>query len=488
MIILDGYGEGEPSPFNAVKNANTPTLNNIKSAGYSLIKTDGEAVGLFDGEMGGSEVGHTTIGAGRIVPSVAKQISEDIKSGQFKNIEALKTSLNELKKNNADLHLVGLMSDKNIHSDINHCVELAKLADKNAKNVYIHFITDGRDSGCFDSLKYLDYFLEETKELKNCEIASVMGRFYAMDREMNMDRTNLAVDTMFSVGGAIKQSEVRKYIKNQHDNGVMDEYIEPIHVKTKKGFKVNENDCIIFFNFREDRLRQIVKCCETLNCKLLTMATVGDVNAISIYPSRVVEHTLSEYLSENGLSQIKISESTKYAHVTYFLNGGKEHPFKKEDRIHVPTIKVENFSKTPKMKAKEITKETIKAIKKNYDAIIVNFSNPDMIGHTGNYEATVKALEFVDKCLKKILAVANKKEYFALITADHGNAESMLTADGLPNTAHTLNKVFCAVVDNAKYKMKKQGGLKDIAPTFINLLGLKPNKHFEGKSLATIDK
>lgn len=488
MIILDGYGEGKDSCFNAVKNANTPTLNEIKKNPYSLIKTDGEAVGLFDGEMGGSEVGHTTIGAGRIVPSLAKQIHDDIEDGTFAKNKELKKVLSALKKDKANLHIVGLMSDKNIHSDIAHAVELIKISSSSAKNIYTHFITDGRDSGCFDSLKYYDYFKEQTKQVKNCEIASVMGRFYAMDREKNMDRTSLAVETMFSVNGAIEQNEIRKYIKGQHDNNVMDEYIEPIHVKTNDECKLKENDVIIFFNFREDRLRQIVKVCEQFGCTLITMASVGETNSISLYPSRVIEHTLSEYLSENNLSQVKISESTKYAHVTYFLNGGKESSFKKEDRIHVPTIKVDNFSKTPKMKAKEITKEAIKSIKKDYDAIIVNFSNPDMVGHTGDYLATVKALEYVDKCLKKLLKFALKNKYFALITADHGNAEEMQTKDGLPNTAHTLNKVFCAVVDNKTYKIKKNGGLKDISPTFIHLLGLKPNKHFEGKSLVTIDK
>jgi len=488
MIILDGYGEGEASPFNAVKNANTPTLKEIKQGKICSIKTDGEAVGLFDGEMGGSEVGHTTIGAGRVIPSMAKQIKYDISTKLFSKNKTLKNCLDNLKKNKSNLHLVGLMSDKNIHSDIAHAVEIVKLSASSAKNIFVHFITDGRDSGCYDSLKYLDYFLQHTKDVKNCEIASVMGRFYAMDREKNMDRTTIAFETMFKVNGSISQNEIKKYIKSQHEIGNMDEFIEPIHVKTKEDCVVNDEDCVFFFNFREDRLRQIVKVSEQLNCSILTMAPVGLTSAIPLYPAKEVDHTLSEYLSENNLSQIKISESTKYAHVTYFLNGGKEEPFKREDRVHVPTLKVDNFSKAPKMKAKEITKETLKAIKKGYDAIIVNFSNADMVGHTGDYAATLKALECVDKCIKKILSLAKKKKYFALLTADHGNAEEMRTAEGLPHTAHTLNKVFCAVVIDNSYKMKKNGELKDIAPTFINLLGLKPNKFFEGKSLVSLDK
>ncbi len=488
MIILDGYGEGKASPFNAVANANTPTLNKIKQGKTSLIKTDGEAVGLFEGEMGGSEVGHTTIGAGRIIPSMAKQIGDDVKSGELAKNEKLNFHLNELKKEKANLHVVGLMSDKNIHSDISHAVEICKIASTKAKNIFVHFITDGRDSGCFDSLKYLNFFKTETQAIKNVEIASVMGRFYAMDREKNWDRTEFACDTMFKINGSIEQADVEKYIKDQHNSNVMDEYIKPVHVKTKANSTLTENDLVVFFNFREDRLRQIVKKTENFNCKIITMASVGGVDSIVLYPAKIVENTLSQYLSENGLSQIKISESTKYAHVTYFLNGGKEEPFEKEDRIHVPTIKVDNFVKTPKMRAKEITRQTLKCIKKGYDAIIVNFSNPDMIGHTGDYNATIVALKFLDKCLNKILKAVKKNNYFALITADHGNAEEMQTNDGLPNTAHSLNKVFCGVFGIDGYKMKKSGGLKDIAPTFIKLLGLRASKHFEGKSLVTLDK
>jgi len=379
------------------------------------------------------------------------------------------------------------MSDKNIHSDISHAVELIKIAKNNAKNIFVHFIADGRDSGCYDSLKYYDYLSENIKNIKNCEVASVMGRFYAMDREKNMDRTTLAMETMFKVNGSINKSEIKKYLKSQHDEGIMDEYIKPVHVKTKANSELTNNDCVLFFNFREDRLRQIVKETEKQECKVVTMAPVGGVSSTSIYGNKIVEHTLSEYLSENNLKQVKISESTKYAHVTYFLNGGKEEPFKMEDRIHVPTMKVKNFAKTPKMRAKEITKQTINSIKKGYDAIIVNFSNADMVGHTGDYKATVKALEYLDVCLGKIIKAVKNFGYFALITADHGNAEQMRTEENLPHTAHSLNPVFCSLVANFSYRMKKNGGLQDIAPTFVHLLGLKKCAHFEGSSLVKVD-
>ena len=480
LVILDGYGEGKPYEFNAVANAKTPTLNYLKKQSNSLLKTHGESVGLFEEEMGGSEVGHTTIGAGRIVNSTAKQIRDDIKCKKFSKNKVLTKMLEDLKKNDADLHLFGLMSDKNIHSDISHCVEIVKLAKDNAKNIYIHFITDGRDSGAYDSLKYLKYLENNIKSIKNSSILSVSGRFYAMDRENHEERTNEAFEACFTQNKTI--TNVEKYIKDQHAEGKNDQYIEPVAVKSETYQGVNKNDCVLFFNFREDRLRQIVKKCEELNCSLVTMSDVGGTKSKVMYPNKIVKNTLSEYLSENNLSQIKIGESTKYAHVTYFLNGGREERFNKEDRVHVPSYNVGDFSLTPQMKAKEITKEVKNAIKKDYDAIIVNYSNADMVGHTGNYEATVKSLEIVDKCLKKVIKCAKKNKYFVMITADHGNSEEMKTKNGEPQMAHTINPVFC-VIANSGLNMKKEGGLKDVAPTFVELMGLKPNKYFEGQSL-----
>lgn len=480
LIILDGYGEGKAGPYNAVKNAKTPTLNKLKTQPYSLISTHGEAVGLFKEDMGGSEVGHTTIGAGRVVNSTLKQISNDISNGEFANNKVLTKTLNDLQKNNADLHLFGLMSDKNVHSNIYHCLEIIRLAKDKAKQIYIHFVTDGRDTEVYESLKYLKILQKNIKNIKNCSILSVSGRFYAMDRENYAERTNEAFNACFAQNNPI--SDVEKYIQDQHLQGVTDQYVKPASVKSKTFQGVNEKDCILFFNFREDRLRQIVKKCEELKCNLITMASVGGVNAKAMYPNKIVKNTLSEYLSKSGLKQIKISETTKYAHVTYFFNGGIEQPFENEHRVHIPTIQVDDFSKTPKMRAKEITSEIKKAIKNEYDVIIVNYSNADMVGHTGNYLATIKTIECVDKCIKSVLDFAKKYGYFVMITADHGNAEEMKNEKGNQHVAHTTNPVFC-VIANSGLKMKKEGELKDIAPTFVQLLGLKPNKHFEGESL-----
>ncbi|MBE7076672.1 MAG: phosphoglycerate mutase (2,3-diphosphoglycerate-independent) [Clostridiales bacterium] len=488
MIILDGYGEGESSPFNAVKNANTPTLDKVKENGFSLIKTSGESVGLFPLDMGGSEVGHMTLGAGRVVPTTAKLISDEIKSKNFEKNKNLIKILKKLEKCGSNLHLVGLMSDKRIHSDINHCVELVKIASKYAKNVFIHFITDGRDCGIYDSLKYLKFLKKEIKSIENCEIASVGGRDFAMDRDKNMDKIETAFNAMFSNEKKIKN--VENYIKKQHELGFTDQFIQPARVETKGDSSFNKNDLVFFFNFREDRLRQMVDFVQSKSMCVAAMSNVGGSKGVVLYPNKNVKNTLSEHLSKLGIKHVKISESTKYAHVTYFFNGGQEAPFEMEERVHIKTKSTEDFALTPKMRAKEITSETIKHIKKNYGAIIVNFSNPDMIGHTGNYEKTKIAIEYLDKCVKKILKCAKKNDYFVMLTADHGNSEQMRTENNQPHMAHTLNDVFCSVVSQNNVVLKEKGELSDIAPTFLDLMRVKANKSFTGHSLIinSVDK
>lgn len=483
LLILDGYGEGKEGAYNAVANAKSPFLHELKKASYSLIKTDGESVGIFKGEMGGSEVGHMTIGAGRIVKSTAKEIHDDILNGNFRKNKTLIDVLKKLKNSGGNLHLLGMMSDKNVHSNINHAYEIIELAKDYAKTIFLHLFTDGRDTPPYDSLKYIKDVKNHIKNIKNCEIASISGRFY-LDRENNLDRTKKAYDNMFVKNNEIDANDIENYLKSQHTSGNTDQFIEPIHIKTKSKFALNKNDVILIFNFREDRVRQLAKmCADNAGCTLVTMADVGGVDSVVLYHSASANHTLSEHLSNLNIRQIKISESTKYAHVTYFLNGNREEPFSKEDRIHVPSLKVDDFAKTPKMRAGQITKEVLNSIRKGYDAIIVNYSNPDMIGHTGNYEATVKAIEYLDKCVKKVVNFARKNGYFLIITADHGNAECMRTKDGLPHMAHTLNRVFCTVLDDVPHKLRKYGGLYDIAPTFLDLMQVAPNKYFEGKSL-----
>lgn len=482
LIILDGYGEGKPGPYNAVENANTPFLKHVKTLSHSLLKADSEAVGLFKGDLGGSEVGHMTIGAGRIIPSTLKKIDDDFKSGAFKNNKTLNKILDGLKTHHGNLHLIGMMSDKNVHSNINHAYQIIDMAKTRANNIFLHLFTDGRDTPPHDSLKYIKQVKNRIKNIKNCEIASIGGRGLAMDREGNWDRTELAFKAMFQPKKTIKPGEIEAYLAEQHKS-VNDQFVEPVHVETLADATPAKNDVLFFFNFREDRMRQIVKRCESLGCKMITMARVDTAETTELYPAASAKNTLCEHLSKLGYRQIKISETTKYAHVTYYLNGGREQPFENEDRVHVKTRKVENFATTPKMRAGEIATEAVKAVETGYDAIYVNFSNPDMLGHTGEYEPVVASLEFVDKCVKKVADFALKHGYFVMITADHGNAEEMRTPDGQPHMAHTLNRVMCVVLDDQPHKMKRFGGLQDIAPTFLNLMGAKPNRAFEGQNL-----
>lgn len=482
LLILDGYGEGEAGMYNAVINANTPTLDKIKSKGYALLKTHGESVGLFESEMGGSEVGHLTIGSGRVVNTIAKQIRDEIRSGEFRKNKVINHIADKLSANGGNLHLIGLMSDKNVHSNIEHCIEVIKHLHKKVKNIYVHFISDGRDSGIADSIKYLELLNSTIKDIPNCEILSVGGRFYGMDRERLLDRTEKAFDAMFNKVNEI--DDVESYLKLNHANNVTDENIVPVSVKSSTYNKVSENDVVFFFNFREDRMRQIAKRCEKLNCEIVTMSNVGGVNSLVAYPKTTTTNTLSEYLSEHGLKQIKITETTKYAHLTYFLNGGEEKPFPNEDRICFETIETDNYAKTPKMRAEDITEEVVLSIEKGYDAVIINFPNPDIVGHMGDYDAVVTAIECLDKCVEKIINKATEKGYFVIVTADHGNAESMVRENGEPNMSHTINKVFCAVIDNGEnLPVVKEGELKNVAPTFVEMMQLKQSPYFEGKSL-----
>ena len=484
LVILDGYGEGKDYNYNAETRANTPFLKGLHKLPHSLLNACGEDVGLLKGVMGGSEVGHMTIGAGRVISGSAKLIKDEIANGNFFAHKKLNKELDALNIRGGDLHLVGMMSDKNVHCDINHAFAIIEMAQSRAKNIFLHLFTDGRDTAPCESVRYLKMVNNKIKRYKNCQIASLCGRAYGMDREENLDRTKLAFNNMFFEGKTIKQSEAEAYLESEHTAGRNDQFVLPIKLKTKAECELKNKDLVFMFNFREDRVRQLAKMIsEKSACRLITMANASGAKGVSLYPPTAVKHSLGEYLSKLGLRQIRISESTKYAHLTYFFNGGREEPFPLEDRVHIRSFKVKDFSATPKMKAEEITKEAIKAINNDYDAILINYSNPDMLGHTGNFEATVQSLEFLDGCLKKLSDAARKKGYFILFTADHGNAEMMRYDNGEVHIAHTLNRVFCTALDDVAHKFTKYGGLRDIAPTFVDLMGIKQNKHFEGQSL-----
>ncbi len=486
LLILDGYGEAEKSKFNAVTNANTPYIDYLReNYSYSLLYTHGRAVGLPNDAMGGSEVGHTTIGAGRIVKSMPVKIDDEIESGQFFEKELFVDSCKKLASRKGALHIGGLFSDKQIHSNIYHAFALMKMAKQcGIERVFMHAFTDGRDCSVDDSFKYLELFNDNAKAIGVGEIATISGRFYAMDREKNLERTAQALSVMQKID--FDYTSAYDCLKNSHENGVTDEFVVPSRIKTNQKYSFDNNDLFIFFNFRADRMKQPVEMLNNMDVMdIITFCDFYKGKRVKyIYDEEDIKGTLSEYISSLGLKQLKISESTKYAHVTYFLNGGREQAFDGEDRIHVETEKTADFALTPKMRAGEIADSTVEALDKNeYDMIVVNFSNPDMIGHTGNYDATVTALEFLDGCVKKVVKKALEKDYFVLLTADHGNAEEMRDSNGKVQTAHSLNPVICMVIDNEKHTMAQTGGLKDIAPTILKLMQLTPNPIFEGKIL-----
>ncbi|MBQ7797508.1 MAG: 2,3-bisphosphoglycerate-independent phosphoglycerate mutase [Clostridia bacterium] len=486
LLILDGYGEAPKNEYNAVTNANTPYLNYLRATyPSSLVYTDGRSVGLPNGAMGGSEVGHTTIGAGRIIKTTTVKIDDEIESGEFFKHKEFVDKFAKLKQQNGALHIGGLFSDKQIHSDLNHAFALMKLAKQyDIDRVFFHAFTDGRDCAQNSSFSYLEKFNQAVAEIDVGEIATIGGRFYAMDREGNLERTNQALNVMQKLD--YDYASAYDCLRASHDKGITDEFVVPSRIKTKKEYTFNDNDLFIFYNFRADRMKQPVKVLNDLNIMdIITFCDFAKGDKIAnIYNDEGITGTLSEYLSSLSLKQLKISESTKYAHVTYFLNGGREMPFDGEERIHIETEKTTDFALTPKMRAGEIAKSTVQALNtQQYDAIIVNFSNPDMIGHTGNYNATVQALEFLDKCVKDVVETALNNEYFVLLTADHGNAEEMRDSMGNIQTAHSLNPVICLTIDKTEHDMVQYGGLKDIAPTFIYLMGLQPNPKFEGDVL-----
>ena len=488
LLILDGYGEGEKSKYNAVENANTPYLKKIKvEKPNCLLGTDSKFVGLPSHTMGGSEVGHMTIGGGKIKRSMQVKIDDDIESGAFFKQKVLVDAFLKLQKSSGALHIAGLWSDKQIHSNIKHAFALLKMAKMyNIDKVFVHAITDGRDTSPRCCQKYFEEFTMLCNQLNLGEIATIGGRFYMMDRENNLDRTSLAIDKIMQKDADF--DSVNQCIEHFYKLDKGDEFFLPSRITTQKEYTgVNNNDLFVFFNTRGDRMKQPVKMAsEKFGCEIVTLCDFVEADNIKyVYDEDFLKNGICEYLCNMGKKVLKISESTKYAHVTYFFNGGREEPFKNEERIHIITQKTDDYALTPFMRAKEITDEVVKAVEsQKYDMIVVNYSNPDMIGHTGNYEAVVKSLEFLDNCVKTVIESATQHNNFVLLCADHGNAECMRDENGVPQTAHTLNPVKCVIIDDENPNIvMHDGGLQDIAPTFLKLMNVPNNPDFEGKPL-----
>lgn len=498
LMILDGYGISNETEGNAIAQAKTPVMDEILKK-YPHVKGDasGMAVGLPDGQMGNSEVGHTNMGAGRIVYQMLVKITKDIEDGTFFENKALVKAMENCKQKDSSLHLMGLLSPGGVHSHMEHLYGLLEMAKKNGlSKVYVHAYLDGRDVPPSSAAEYMEEAVAKIKEIGVGSVATISGRFYAMDRDNAWDREEKAYAALV-YGEGVEETDAVQAIKNSYANDVTDEFMLPT-VVDKNGM-IKENDSVIFFNFRPDRARQLTRAFvdadftgfERRNGYFpLTFVCMAQYdaempNVLVAYPPEELKMTFGEYLSKNGKTQLRLAETQKYAHVTFFFNGGEEKQFEGEERILVDSPKVATFDEKPEMSAYEVCDNLVEAIKSDkYDVIIVNFANPDMVGHTGIIEAAIKAIEAVDECVGKALNAVLEVDGQMFICADHGNAEKLLDEDSSPFTAHTTNPVPFIVVNYDDNAVLREGGcLADIVPTLIEMMGMEQPAEMTGKSL-----
>lgn len=496
LIIMDGYGKNEATYGNAIFSAIKPNLDRIMENGeVTYIGASGFDVGLPDGQMGNSEVGHTNIGAGRVVYQELTRITKSIKDGDFFQNEALVKAMDHCKANNSALHLMGLLSNGGVHSHNEHLYGLLELAKKfGLDKVFVHCFMDGRDVPPSSGKDFIVALEQKMAEIGVGKIATVMGRYYAMDRDNRWDRVEKAYKAIVN-GVGNENSLAVDAMEKSYSEGVTDEFIMP--TVCEKDGNVKSGDSIIFFNFRPDRAREITRTFvddafngfvrdggrvnTTFIC--LTQYDVTMPNVLVAFKPQALTNTLGEYLSKNGLTQLRIAETEKYAHVTFFFNGGKEATFEGEDRALVNSPKVATYDLKPEMSAIEVCDEVVSRINSDkYDVIILNYANCDMVGHTGVFDAAKKAVETVDTCVGKTVDAVLAKGGVALITADHGNADQMYEPDGSPFTAHTTNPVPF-IVAGLDCKLREHGKLADISPTMLKILGLAQPEEMDGKSL-----
>ncbi|MCD4788365.1 MAG: 2,3-bisphosphoglycerate-independent phosphoglycerate mutase [Bacteroidales bacterium] len=498
LIILDGWGIGDKSKADAIYNANTPYVDYLKK-NYpdSQLLTSGEKVGLPDGQMGNSEVGHLNIGAGRVIYQDLVKINKAITDNSIIKNKQLINAFSYSKENNKSVHFIGLVSDGGVHSLNTHLYKLCDITkDYGLNNVYIHALTDGRDTDPRSGLGYIRNLQEHLKS-SNGKIVSLIGRYYTMDRDKRWERIKQGYDLMVE-GKGKKTRDILEAIQESYDEGVTDEFIKPIVVVDKKNKPIGtikQGDVVICFNFRTDRLRQITTALtqkdfpefgmKTMDLLYYTMTNYDEsfkgINII--YDKENVKNTLGELVAKSGKKQIRIAETEKYAHVTFFFSGGREEKFKNEKRILIPSPKVATYDLQPEMSAYKVKDAIVSELKKQEaDFICLNFANGDMVGHTGVYEAILKALEAVDKCVNEVVETAKANGYTCLIIADHGNADYTINPDGTPNTAHSLNPVPCILVSE-KYKKINNGILADVAPTILAIMGMDIPEEMTGKVL-----
>lgn len=502
LMILDGYGLNEKTEANAVAEAKTPVMDGLMKE-YPFVKgyASGLSVGLPDGQMGNSEVGHLNMGAGRIVYQDLTKITKMIEDGDFFENPELLRACENVKANGSALHLYGLLSDGGVHSHITHLYGLLELAKKQGiENVYVHCFLDGRDTPPASGKGYVEALEAKMKEIGVGKVATVMGRYYAMDRDNRWDRVELAYKAMVN-GEGVTADSATEAIQNSYDNDKTDEFVLPAVVMDNGApvATIKENDSIIFFNFRPDRAREITRtfCVDdfdgfdrgervktTYVC--FTEYDVTIPNKTVAFPKTEIHNTFGEFLAANHLKQARIAETEKYAHVTFFFNGGVEEPNEGEDRILVKSPKVATYDLQPEMSAYTVCDKLCEAIRSDkYDVIIINFANPDMVGHTGVEDAAIKAVEAVDACVGKAVEAIKEVDGQMFICADHGNAEQLVDYQtGNPFTAHTTNPVpFILVNADPAYKLREKGVLADIAPTLIELMGLEKPEEMTGTSL-----
>jgi len=502
LMILDGFGLNDKIEGNAIAKANTPNIDRLMAEyPWARGNASGMAVGLPDGQMGNSEVGHLNIGAGRIVYQELTRITKEIKDGTFFTNAALLAAVDNCKRHNSDLHLYGLLSDGGVHSHNTHLYALLELAKKNGlKNVYVHCFLDGRDTPPASGKGYVEELYEQMKIIGVGKIATVMGRYYAMDRDNRWDRVEKAYRAMVYGEGKTAESGILA-VSNSYEEEVYDEFVVPTVVLEdgKPVATIKENDSIIFYNFRPDRAREITRvfCDEEFNHfergKRMNLTYVCFTEYDITIPNKLVafhkvdiDHTFGEFLAAHHLKQLRLAETEKYAHVTFFFNAGVEVPNEGEDRILVNSPKVPTYDMKPEMSAYEVTDKLVEAIKSGkYDVIVVNYANPDMVGHTGIEEAAIKAIEAVDECVGRAVKALLEVDGQMFICADHGNAEQLVDyTTGEPFTAHTTNQVpFILVNYDKDYALAEGGCLADIVPTLIEMMGLVKYDEMTGKSL-----
>ncbi len=497
LVILDGWGIGNRGKGDVIFNTPTPYMDYLNATyPHSRLKASGENVGLPDGQMGNSEVGHLNIGAGRIVYQDLVKINRACADGSIMENPEITGAFGYAKSNAKSVHLMGLTSDGGVHSSLDHLFRLVEIGKEyGVSQTFVHCFMDGRDTDPKSGIGFIGQLEAKCKECGNADIASIVGRFYAMDRDKRWDRIKAAYDLLVS-GEGKQATDMVRAVQESYDEGVTDEFIKPINNSAVDG-TIKEGDVVIFFNFRNDRAKELTIVLTQRDMPEMGMHTIPGLQYYCmtpydasftglhiLFPKENVTNTLGEYLSAQGKAQLHTAETEKYAHVTFFFNGGRETPFGGEERILVASPKVQTYDLKPEMSAYEVKDKLVEAIKlEKYDFIVVNFANGDMVGHTGVYEAIEKAVVAVDACVKEVIEAAKSADYEAIIIADHGNADNAINPDGSPNTAHSLNEVPFIYVTAKEGARVENGVLADVAPSILHIMGLPQPAEMTGKCL-----